>query len=105
MGYTTWFELSHNADAETTADIQLFLRANEETFYAFDEFGEGTDRYKWYEWQEDMETLSKQFPSVVFTLRGEGEESGDIWVAYFKDGKTALHHAEITFPEFDESNL
>ena len=34
---------------------------------------------KWYEYQEDMCALSKQFPNVIFCLSGEGEDAEDLW--------------------------
>lgn len=42
---------------------------------------------KWYDWEEDMLLLSKRFPEIMFTLGGIGEEFGDIWEAYFYDGR------------------
>lgn len=38
------------------------------------------DSYRWYEHQEEMLVLSQQFPSVLFVLKGEGEENGDFWL-------------------------
>ena len=60
---------------------------------------------KWYEHHEDMVKLSKRYPTILFTLEGEGEESGDIWIKYFKNGKVQRANAQIVFPEFDESLL
>jgi hypothetical protein len=63
------------------------------------------DSCKWYEHEEDMRKLSALFPDVLFTLSGEGEESGDIWKMYVKGGKSHSVSAEIVLPEFDETKL
>ena len=34
-----------------------------------------------------MLKLSLEFPEYVFILDGEGEESGDIWRSFYKNGK------------------
>lgn len=53
-----------------------------------------------------MIQVSKAFPDVLFTLSGEGEESGDVWVKYFKGGKVQQEAMpKWTPPPFDESKL
>jgi hypothetical protein len=59
----------------------------------------------WYEHDEDMKAYSKQYPTLIFKISGEGEESGDIWVKYYKDGKVQECKAKVTYDEFDESKL
>ena len=49
--------------------------------YVFD------DAMKWYDYKQDMKELSKQYPELYFWLRGDGEESDDLWVACFHNGK------------------
>ena len=56
---------------------------------------------KWYDWEEDMLLLSKRFPEIMFTLGGIGEEFGDIWEAYFYDGRVQVCKADIVYPQFD----
>lgn len=58
---------------------------------------------KWYDNPEDMHELSKTFPNVIFVLHGEGEEQGDIWSTYYKNGvaKDAKVEIKITPPTFD----
>lgn len=45
---------------------------------------------KWYEHEEDMINISKQFPNFVFKLHGEGEDNDDVWDQYFYQGHTEL---------------
>lgn len=60
---------------------------------------------KWYEHEKDILAISRRFPKILFILEGEGEDSGDIWKKYFKNGKIQVCKAKITFDEFDESKL
>lgn len=60
---------------------------------------------KWYDWKQDMKAISIKYPEVLFTLTGEGEEPGDMWIAYFKHGKMQVCPAQITYPEFNEEEL
>jgi hypothetical protein len=60
---------------------------------------------KWYEHEKDMKEFSKRFPKVLFTLRGEGEESGDVWVKYFQNGKMQVEKVDIKLGEFDPKKL
>ncbi len=52
-----------------------------------------------------MRTMSKHFAEVVFSLSGEGEESGDIWTKYFLNGKMQIEKAEVRVAPFDKSKL
>jgi len=63
------------------------------------------DECKWYDHEVDMRTVSHAFPNTLFTLTGEGEENGDMWVKYFKYGKIQRAPAKITYDEFDEAKL
>ena len=107
MGYNTQFELAwENKGVENkTPKIQEFLIANADTYYGVDEFGETTDSCKWYSYHDDMIVMSAQFPDVLFTLRGKGEESGDVWNNYYLGGKSQRAQAKLVFDEFDESKL
>jgi hypothetical protein len=63
------------------------------------------DTMKWYGHSEDMRKLSCEFPTALFTLSGEGEESGDIWRKYYKGGKCQIAQAEIKMADFDPEKL
>lgn len=58
---------------------------------------------KWYKSSDDMKTMSSQFKDILFELRGEGEEAGDIWKAYYLNGKEQMCKARVMFDKFDES--
>jgi hypothetical protein len=60
---------------------------------------------KWYSHEEDMRELSKKYPDLVFQIKGEGEESGDLWIEYYKNGKMQEAPAKIVYDDFDETKL
>jgi hypothetical protein len=60
---------------------------------------------KWYEHEDDVRKFSKMFPTLVFKLQGEGEQSNDLWVKYFKDGKMQSCPAKIVYDDYDVKKL
>ena len=97
MGYYTVYEL-----ASSDNDIMEEVKEKIVKMYGRSPF---EDECKWYEHDEHMLEISKQYPNVVFELYGEGEEAGDLWKKYYKNGKRQYCPAEVSFPEFDESKL
>lgn len=65
----------------------------------FDDYIYGGQSMKWYDSDADMKNLSKNYPALLFTLSGEGEDSGDIWRAYYRNGKGLRVAARIVFDE------
>lgn len=65
----------------------------------------GDDEYEWYDNEDDMLLLSKEFPDVLFKLHGEGEDNKDIWDKYFINSKMQYCPAEIIYPPFDRTKL
>ena len=63
------------------------------------------DECKWYNNEDDMLLLSKEFPDVLFKLHGEGQDNEDIWDKYFMNGKMQYCPAEIMYPPFDRAKL
>ena len=63
------------------------------------------DEIKWYEHEKDMRAYSLKHPETVFVLKGEGEEAGDIWVEYYKNGKMQREKAKIVVDDYNESLL
>lgn len=86
MGYYTRYELITDHDH----DMEKFEAAiREESGYGCNMF---EDSIKWYSCEEDMVSVSKRFPDVTFYLQGEGEETGDLWAMWFKNGETREWH-------------
>lgn len=75
------------------------------SFFGVNTDGTTTESCRWYEWASEVGALSKQFPYVLFQLEGEGEESGDLWRAYFRAGKVQKVKAIVTFPDLDFSKM
>lgn len=106
MGYLTLFKITYS---EKTEEIRTYANQlsdgniDNSGFYYNDE-----ECVKWYNFERDMLQLSNQFPDVLMTVKGEGEESDDLWIQYFKGGKcTKRKYAVITivYDEFNENNL
>lgn len=108
MGYYTRFTLNLSApDGFNIDDLVEVMKLPQYNIidWVFDENLETYDEAKWYNHEDDMKEISKLFPDVLFELHGEGEENDDMWIQYFKDGKTQLCMAQIVFEPYDESKL
>lgn len=120
MGYHTCYDLHvsnlqyNTADAYTKSssipDIvcrQLEEYIEERGF--FDPCGDCGSGWstvaKWYDWEGDMITMSKTFPEVLFELHGVGDDSEDLWFAYFYQGKVQHCPAKIIYDDFDPKKL
>ncbi|AXH69627.1 hypothetical protein HWB79_gp185 [Streptomyces phage LukeCage] len=62
------------------------------------------DTMKWYDWEDDMASLSRDWPNVLFALSGEGEEPGDLWKAWVRNGKVIKVEGRIVYdvPNLDK---
>lgn len=99
MGYYTYHELGHN---DMSGDVDHESDINKLAGYSGLFEGEAT---KWYDHEKHMREYSKRYPLITFELNGEGEETGDIWVEYYRNGKMQRIKAQIKFDPFDESKL
>lgn len=61
------------------------------------------DEIKWYDHEKDMREYSKKHPKVTFILYGVGEEEGDYWKEYHKNGKMVRCNGnmKVTYEPFD----
>jgi hypothetical protein len=68
-------------------------------------YADWTECFKWYDHEQEMIEFSKFVPEIVIKLHGIGEEQGDEWYKYFKNGKMQVCRAIITFDPYDETKL
>lgn len=104
MGYYTVYRGSVTGPVEF---IDLFVEdaEDEKTFGQYEQdlsdwledYMFGSEPTKWYDWQKDMVEISGKYPHLLFELDGEGEESGDIWKAWARNGKVVVSEARIVF--------
>lgn len=130
MGYYTYYSMevldidNKGYDSYEIAKYMLDKQKESDKFYAFkydlenfvkkeniksranDElFLDSGDEYKWYDNEEDMRLLSKEFPDILFKLHGKGEDNEDIWDKYFINGKMQHCPAKIVYEPFDKNKL
>lgn len=99
MGYFTRYYLeTEPADDEI---FELLFVSNPDAKYALS----ANDRSQWYDHEQQIREFSKEFPDTLFILEGEGDDSGDIWRKYFKNGKMQYCPAIISFDEYNEKEL
>lgn len=99
MGYCTQYQLIATPDSH---DIWEAVKANNIIYFAVGDDGDFGDSCKWYDHEKDMVEFSKKFPLVIFHLHGEGEKAGDLWDAYFRNGKKQICKAKIIIPPMRE---
>lgn len=99
MGYYTKYSVSITPESE---EIREYI---EEDDYMSHAIGKCWDECKWYDHEADMLEMSRKFPEALFELTGEGEDSGDMWRKYFRNGKMQSCPAQITYEPFDETKL
>lgn len=113
MGYYTKFKGKVSGDGVSMAKFENDAE-KEITFGSYDfplsdfnnkyGFGDG-ETYKWYGYDSDMLGLSDKYRNLLFELTGEGEESGDLWKSWYRNGKSVRAEAQIVFVEPDLDTL
>ncbi len=102
MGYYTKYDLHYEGQITEQEILMALIRANPGYFDNADTLEMALEEpIKWYSCEEDMLEVSKNFPNVMFTLEGEGEEQGDMWIDHFKNGKMQRRNVIYTFEPFD----
>lgn len=107
MGYYTAFTLIVREDGEQYDSAEFspeLVEALNEFFEQVNEDQAYTNS-KWYDFESDMRVLSEKFPSLLFVVHGEGEESADLWDCYVQNGKLQMCQAKITYPPYDKERM
>lgn len=99
MGYYTTYNLEVVSGNDGVTDYEKEITELSGYQYLFG------DHVKWYNHEDDMRHYSAKHSNTLFMLRGEGEEPGDLWCAYFLNGKMQMTLAKITYEDFDETKL
>lgn len=115
MGYNTYHNLTtkHATKKQDKKLLQMFIDGTDEYNKDWDwtvaefngvDIGESS---KWYDCEKDMKELSsrEEYKDILFILEGEGEDSDDVWTAYFKNGQMRKIYIEMKMPEFDENTF
>lgn len=112
MGYRTDYYLEASPITEAEFDrIDAALLTRNRCFSKDDcSVDSGTaawldDDDTWHQYEEDMLSLSREFPKVKFLLVGCGELPNDQWRQVFINGKTERCEGTIIFPPFKEHKL
>lgn len=107
MGYYTNYTISYVAPSPVQFGYDDETLSNRiSTLSGYDlVIGERSDDIKWYDHDEHMRLLSIEYPKLIFVLKGEGEESGDYWLKYYRNGKCQNAKITWTFDQFDENKL
>lgn len=115
MGYYTYYNLNVRGikSFEEFAELKTAMLGKEANIrqiigYAldagdYDDDGEASfysdNDAKWYDHDDDMIALSKLFPDMTFKLNGEGENQGDIWATYYKNGEMEECRADCSISD------
>ena len=110
MGYYTNYKMTVIDENGNDIDSSIEPLFHEQELYQSgvsvqDVITQKLDAFKWYEHDKDMREYSEVHPQYLFILDGEGEESGDIWRKFYKNGKSYEWKLEYTLPDFDPDKL
>lgn len=113
MGYNTYFEMiTFPAMAWTSEEVKEAIKKVEvpcrymgtsrmDTWVEGDEY-DFEEEMKWYDHEEHMVELSKLCPNIIFDLRGDGEETGDMWRSVYFRGE--VRTVTAVWPEIDTND-
>ena len=108
MGYYTNYNLTAKNNDDTMVDIEKINNFLDDCygFEASDTAEWELSEAKWYDHIEDLKKLSTMCgEKTLFYLHGEGEENGDVWDEYYRNGKMIHYKPEVIWPKFKETDL
>ena len=107
MGYYTSFTLNVDANGESVPGVLQALEELEvfDTLYDNSKTVTGYTYTKWYSSTDDLLQISIRFPTAMFTLEGDGEESDDFWMAYIQNGAMQECRGRIIYDDYDPKKM
>lgn len=122
MGYYTRFSIEirtaiTKAEAKEIAwainrAITPLVKSEEDWFFTLDDYAAADDKYtwdimpadelKWYDWEEDMKAIAKEYPAIEFRVEGNGEDRDDWWVARLKGDRYQIKYVEPPIDEWED---
>ena len=108
MGYNTCYSITIlNSDLTSTSRSHvdaIIEEIVEISGYQLETF-EYHEPVKWYDHESDLCKISNKYKSIVIMVEGFGDETGDIWIKYFHNGKLQVCNAITTFEPYDQNKL
>ena len=104
MGYFTCHTLTVDGKADKII-IEDLRYSCEQANFALNSDGSCSEESKWYDADEHLKAFSCKYPEKVFCLHGEGEDPGDVWNTYYKNGKMQHCPAIVMFEPYNENKL
>mgnify|MGYP003480903412 FL=1 len=104
MGYCTTFVISVEDGDPSEGEFDRISHMLE-TYEDFEFWGDEwvASDVKWYDYNDDMQRLSKEFPQFRFYVHGDGDDSDDLWEDHWQDGRYQHCCAEI--PPYDPTQM
>ena len=103
---------SNSSNAVITDELAEKIKRELEEISGYDFYGSFTegelytgDSISWYACDQDMHELSCRYPGVLFTVYGDGEESGDLWYTYLLNGQVQHDPVRLEFDGFQHHKL
>ena len=105
MAYNTSYTINWPGDEPSQQELQEFLAGLPyfDNFMPVVEDVMGGAETTWYEWQGDMKKVADHWPETTFTVHGNGDDSDDIWVAFFR--RKRFYRTYMEAPKADEEYL
>jgi len=106
MGYCTTFVISVEDGDPSEGEFDRISHMLE-TYEDFEFWGDEwvASDVKWYDYNDDMHRLSKEFPQFRFYVHGDGDDSDDLWEDHWQDTEPTILHTQIVKFVFHQSTL
>jgi hypothetical protein len=101
MGYHTYYTIYVEPEEKRQEVVSSLRETNQLIRNVLDDCGYFLCDLVWSDYDKDVLAVSKKHPDVFITIYGEGDDSEDLWVHYFQNGKSQYCQAQITYEPYD----